>query len=282
METHHADDTVIYVHANTKQKAADKLTSALVLITSGLHRSCLQLNVNKTVGMFFTKRKCNIVSNISISGEHINIVPQVKYLGIIIDSNLTFKTQVKKVTQRVKFSLANFKYIRNTMTLNSAKLYMNAMIMSHLTYCLTSWGQTNSSTLKPLATLYKQTLKVLDQKPNRSHHCTILNKHNILSWEDLIKYRNIVLVYKILHNTAPPPLNSLVTQRNNTRLTTRSSTRGDLSVPFRKSTFGQSSFSVTAIQNWNSLPTQIKDIHTHTTFTAHLKTWFTENYTCTH
>jgi len=38
---------------------------------------------------------------------------------------------------------------------------------------------------------------------------------------------------------------------------TISTTQGDLLIPFRKSTFGQLSFSVKAIQNWNSLLTTI-------------------------
>uniref|UniRef100_A0A4W5Q9E1 Reverse transcriptase domain-containing protein n=1 Tax=Hucho hucho TaxID=62062 RepID=A0A4W5Q9E1_9TELE len=278
----YADDTVIYVHAKTKHLAAAKLTTAMDQITNWLNRSCLQLNVDKTVGMFFTKRQCNIVSNITISGQNISIVPQVKYLGVIIDSNLSFKAHIKKVCNRVKFSLANFRYIRNALTFNAAKLFMDAMIVSHLTYCLTSWGQTNSLSLKPLATLYKKTLKALDQKPNSLHHCIILNNHKLLSWEDVIKYKNICLVYKILHNTAPAPFNSFIIQRNNSRQITRSTTRGDLLIPFRKSTFGQLSFSVTAIQNWNSLPTTIKDIHTYSTFTIHLKNWLSDNYNCTH
>ncbi len=41
--------------------------------------------------MFFTKRQCNIVPDITISGHNIDIVSEVKYLGIIIDSNLTLK-----------------------------------------------------------------------------------------------------------------------------------------------------------------------------------------------
>ena len=90
METQlYADDTVIYVHAKTKQMAADKLNSALEHITNWLSCSSLQLNVKKTVAMFFTKRQCNIVPE---PNQNITIVPEVKYLGIIIDSNLTFKT----------------------------------------------------------------------------------------------------------------------------------------------------------------------------------------------
>ena len=52
-------------------------------------------------------------------------------------------------------------------------------------------------------------------------------------------------------------------QRNSSTQITRSTTQGDLLIPFSKSTFGQQSFSVRANQNWNSLPTTIKDIHTH-------------------
>lgn len=52
----YADDVVIHVHSSTKQQAALKLTSAMNYITTWLDRSCLTLNVGKTVSMFFSKR----------------------------------------------------------------------------------------------------------------------------------------------------------------------------------------------------------------------------------
>ena len=65
---------------------------------------------------------------------------QFKYLGIILDSTaLSFKHQVRKVVQITKYNLANFRYIRNCLTTPVAKLYMNTMIIPHLTYCMTSW-----------------------------------------------------------------------------------------------------------------------------------------------
>ena len=131
----------------------------------------------------------------------------------------------KKVCNRVEFSRANFKYLRNWLTFNAAKLYMDAMIMSHLTYCITSWGQTDLSVTA------------------------------FTCWSIIFQD------FKILHNTAPPPLNSFILKRNSSNQNTRSTTRGDLLIPFRKSTFGQHSFSVRAIKNLNKLPTTINDIH---------------------
>lgn len=46
-----------------------------------------------------------------------------KYL-VIIDSQLTFKKQVKKVGNKIKVNLVNFSYMNNLTTLAS-KLYIN-------------------------------------------------------------------------------------------------------------------------------------------------------------
>lgn len=48
------------------------------------------------------------------------------------------------------------------MSTEAAKLYLFSMILSHITYCLISWSNTHSTTIKPLERLYKQALKILD------------------------------------------------------------------------------------------------------------------------
>ncbi|KAK0155601.1 hypothetical protein N1851_002079 [Merluccius polli] len=59
-------------------------------------------------------KKTNLISleathtippDVYISGEKLQVVTEYKYLGIIIDSGLSFKSQVKRVCDRVKFSL---------------------------------------------------------------------------------------------------------------------------------------------------------------------------------
>ena len=65
-------------------------------------------------------------------------VTHFKYLGIILDSTLSFK--VRKVKKITKYNLANFSYIRNCLTTPVAKIYMNAMIIPHSTFpTVTFW-----------------------------------------------------------------------------------------------------------------------------------------------
>ena len=77
----------------------------------------------------------------------------------------------------------------------AAKMFMHAMILSHMSYCVTCWGQAGETAIKLLESLYKQTLKTLDKK--HFHYCGVLEKYNLLSFENFRLFSNLCLVYKI-------------------------------------------------------------------------------------
>ena len=152
----YADDTVILAHGRDRCEVAAKLTAEMAKIATWLSESCLILNVSKTACMYFYIRKNGNQPGIFVR-EKIQTVSHFKYLGITVDSQLSFKKHIKQVCNTVKFNLRNFRYIRNQLPLDAAKLYMHSMIFSHIPYCITSWSQTGKTTLAPLQTLYKQT-----------------------------------------------------------------------------------------------------------------------------
>uniref|UniRef100_A0A3P9HF32 Reverse transcriptase domain-containing protein n=1 Tax=Oryzias latipes TaxID=8090 RepID=A0A3P9HF32_ORYLA len=121
----YADDTVVYVRGSNSSQVAEKLTDAMVNITAWLKYSCLQLNTSKTVAMFFNKSNNNLTAepDVFVSGERLQIVSEYKYLGVILDSNLSFKSHIKRVCNRIKFNLSNFRHIRHQMSTQSAKMY---------------------------------------------------------------------------------------------------------------------------------------------------------------
>ena len=154
------------------------------------------------------------------------------------------------------------------------------MIMSHMLYCVTSWAAACKTALKPIETVYKQALKVLDKKPKTYHHCQILKKHERLNWDNTVKHTDAVLMYKIFHGQAPPPLQEFV--KKNSNRSTRAGSRGDCVVPFRKSAHSQATFSVRASHTWNSVPSTIRKLPTLTSFTKQLKAWLLEEQHCCH
>lgn len=234
--------------------------------------------------MYFHNRSKNYnCPNVYVNGEQIQNVTDFKYLGVTLDPTLSFKKHVKQMCQSLKFNIATFKCIRNSLTLEAAKLFFNAMIMSRFYYCITCWSQANKSTLKPLESIHKQALKILDRRTWQHHHCHILQKYTLLNFENVQRLANIRLVHRIIHNTAPAPLKKFVqlTSQVTTRAT-RSSSRQQCSIPKRKTTFAQSAFSYSAIKEWNNLPTEIKNLTSYSTFTCELKKWLWSGQTCQH
>lgn len=167
-------------------------------------------------------------------------------------------------------------------TTRAAMMFMHSMIIPHITYCMTIWSQANNTSCKPLLSLYKKTLKVLDRKPINHHHCHVLKKYKLLSFENWIRFTNLCLMYKIQHELAPRVLNQFVNIVPNTHRSTRSATRGDCIVPLRKSAFGQTAFSVRAAREWNLIPIHIRNFKTYASFKFHLKKWLIDNQDCQH
>lgn len=183
----------------------------------------------------------------------------------------------------LKYNVANFRYIRNALSIEAAKSYLNAMILSHTLYCISSWSQVIKTALNPVRSQYNQSLKILDKKHRRHHHCDLLSKYKMLSLDNLIMFSNIRLMHKIIHNAAPPPLKNFVQPRSEVlHRTLRSVSRGDCSVPKWKTAFSQSAFSYKAISEWNRLPEHLKNITDHHCFTREVRNWILSQQSCQH
>ena len=73
-------------------------------ITVWVKQNCLQLNVSETVCMCFSKTKIHCAKpNVVVEGERLRVVSDFKYLGVLIDNNLTFKEHINKVSKCIKF-----------------------------------------------------------------------------------------------------------------------------------------------------------------------------------
>lgn len=113
----------------------------------------------KTVCMRFSKQSNEIKSSgVFLRGEELQLVTEFKYLGVTLDSTLSFKNHIKKLANTVKFNLKNFKQIRPFLTLGAARMFLHSMILSHIEYCITSWSLTTVTNFKIIESLSKKNL----------------------------------------------------------------------------------------------------------------------------
>ena len=152
-----------------------------------------------------------------------------------MDSKLTFKSHISKMSCLTNFNIHNFREIRPSLTTGAALLFLHTMIFSHFEYCITSWSYASAEALKPIKSLFKRALKALDRKPLTYHYCKILPKYSLLSFENFVSFKTACLTYKILHGLPPPPLEEFI--KLNTTRVTRATTRGDYAIPHESNTF---------------------------------------------
>lgn len=116
----YTDGIAMFTQDKTKEQAASKLTAALNKVSNLLTYSCLIFNMSTTVAMYFSIKRHNTKrqSSIFAKREVINTVDNLKYLGVIVDSNLTVKKHIA--------SLANFGHTTHRLPLPAAKLFLHS------------------------------------------------------------------------------------------------------------------------------------------------------------
>ena len=102
----YADDTVVFVSGSDLGSINSKLSSDLACLNQWLFKNHLTLNVKKTECMYFhsTQKKIDsaVHKSVKINHEPLAIVKSYKYLGVILDSHLTYKEHVTKVVKEIK------------------------------------------------------------------------------------------------------------------------------------------------------------------------------------
>ena len=100
--------------------------------------------------------------NLSISNMSVKSYTQIKYLGLIFDSNLTeLETILHELSKKVSRGIGALSKIRYYVNGTQYILLYYSIIFPFLTYGLSIWGNTCSATLKPLITLQKSAIRTV-------------------------------------------------------------------------------------------------------------------------
>ena len=152
-------------------------------------------------------------------------------------------------------------------------LVYNAIFLSVIDYCCTVWGNTSKSNLQRIYKLQKRAGRVIlgvdVTFPSRS----LLKTLHWLPIDLRIDYFMAVQTFKILHGLAPDYLNQFAYVSEMYHFNTRSANNADLYVPSFKTAAGQRSFAYRAANNWNNIPSSIRNSVSLSQFKAHLRSF---------
>jgi len=136
-----------------------------------------------------------MVKNIDLSR-----VDSCKYLGIIIDRNLSWKEHIDYVYKKViKFISISHK-ICTKMNDEILKMLYFAFVFPHLLYGIEIYNNTYQSHLSELVKLNNKTLRILQNAPLKSLTLSLYKNYNILPIPLLHDFQILVFVHKFLYH----------------------------------------------------------------------------------
>ncbi len=238
----------------------------------------LQLNLAKTELLVFPATP-TLKHNLPIQLGSSIITPSTSVinLGVIFDDQLTFKEHIAKTARSCRFALHNIRKIRPFLTEHAAQLLVQALVISRLEYCNALLAGLPSNTIKPLQ-MIQNAAELVFNEPKRAHVTPLFISLHWLPVAACIKFKTLMLAYRMTTGSAPSYLHSLLRIYIPSR-SLRSASEQRLVVPSQKGPKSLSrSFSFTIPGWWNNLPTPIRNAGYLSIFKLQLKTHLFRHY----
>ena len=135
-----ADDTTIYKTGGNLRYLEWCICEELKHLTDWFRANKLTLNLGKSCCVLFGNTKDSINLNLQIGTETIPVKNCTKFLGLWIDSKLTWSKHLNTVIMKIKRNMHLLGTSRNFMDVRTRKIILHAHIVSHINYCLSVWG----------------------------------------------------------------------------------------------------------------------------------------------
>ena len=139
-----ADDTNIFVSAESIDDVYAKANSVLDSVYKYMIANQLHINMSKTSYMHFSPRKLDDFGLTKLFSEHslelagvsIKSIRSTKFLGVVIDEELTWLPQIKKLSQKLNCQIGALNRIKDNIPMKFHEDLYFTLFESHLSYCV--------------------------------------------------------------------------------------------------------------------------------------------------
>ena len=219
----YADDTSISVTANTQEEAIEKMNEILVTVSDWLKFNRIALNTSKCKYMIFNKSKknTNVDASIVIDDVTIEKVNQIKYLGVIVDENLSFNLNSENVVKKLNKKLGFIRRQGNKMDESSRVLYYKSLVQPHLDYCSFLLNMSDKKYLESIQKIQNKFLRAIKMKKTMENHDGVRKELNIVNAITRVNVNILKTINRIITKKLPCELNkriSLVSTKNKYKL----------------------------------------------------------------
>ena len=272
-----ADDSNFFCTGQSLSKVFETVNHELNSIVDWLNSNKMSLNVEKTHFMIFHSKGKNIPDKgeIKILSTNIYEVKFTKFLGVMIDSNLTWKHHIDYISSKISKNIGILKKARKILANDTLLTLYYSFIYPYLNYCIHIWGSSAHIHLNKILLLQKKIVRIISGVNRLSHSEPLFINLSVLTMTKLHKYNIGLLMYKYHHGWLPQILNIFERNSDIHQYSTRQANQ--LHIPVYKTELGKRSFHFQAVKIWNEIYSALSVNVKIGTFKRKLKSFLIQN-----
>ena len=207
-----ADDTNIFYSHTDPQTLICTLNAELQKISSWFKSNKLSLNIDKTNFIYFKNvHSPDTECNLYIDGLSLVEKKSTKFLGVTIDSNLTWNEHIKNINTIISRNIGILYKLKDLLKEKSLFTLYNALVLPYITYCNIAWANSNKTKTETVHLLQKRALRICTHSHYLSSSEPLFKKLKTLKIHDIHTLQSAIFMYKYSTNILPSSFHNLYT-----------------------------------------------------------------------
>lgn len=270
----YADDMVLVYSDSSLKEVFSNMSNDIKIINNWLNDNLLSMNLDKTNYILFKVRnkfKNENLANYTLKlNDHIiQSVEHAKFLGLIIDDQLSWKFHINSIKSKINSATFALKRLSHILPDRAKMYFFNSCILSHLTYLNPIWNVASNNVLNSLKVCMNRSVKSLKRLPYL-YPSELLYSEEILPLDVFNKFHSILLIYKIKNNLIKHNF-TLNVNINNTRQ------QNLITTNYCRTNIGQKDLLYIGISLFNQIPFNITNDPKISTFKKNVKKYLYNN-----
>ena len=198
----YADDTTLYCNIN-QTITAKTINREVIKISQWLGANKLSLNVAKIKFMVFhASKKSVIYPELQINGNNIERVTQFNFLGLILESNLSWNKHINHISLKVSKAIGILYRLKSVYPLSVLLTLYNTLVLPYFNYGILTWG----SIIKEdhhLHKLQKKAVRIITQSDYIAHTEPLCKQNRLIKLPNMFSLAVWKFYYKVMNNQLP-------------------------------------------------------------------------------
>ena len=144
-----------------------------------------------------------VLPKLNINNSEIARTESIKFLGVLLDENLSWKTHIKYIENKISKNIGILFKARPFLNKKSLLSLYYSYIHSYINYGSVSWGSTCRTNLKKINSQQKHALRIIFNKSKFEHTNELFKSSKILNVYKLNIFNTAIFIHKIQEKSTP-------------------------------------------------------------------------------